>query len=120
MAKSPRSALEAALDKALEELYPYDAVKSDWPIKVKGKTLYVDRVLLGPKIAIEADGRQHSEYTEHFHRDADGFRSSKERDALKVAWLEANGFTLVRFDHKEEISAATLRTKILEALDEQV
>jgi very-short-patch-repair endonuclease len=112
-----RSHLEEALDIALKALYPFDNIAEDMPIKVRGKTLYVDRVIRGAKIAIEIDGRQHDEFVAHFHRDADGFKSHKQRDALKEAWLTANGYSIVRFKHTDTVTAETLRAAILEALN---
>jgi very-short-patch-repair endonuclease len=116
--RPPRSKLEEALDAAIAQIYPHSQVAHDMPIKVRGgRVLFVDRVIRGARIAIEVDGRQHSEFVAHFHKDAGGFASHKERDALKEDWLDANGYTLIRFAHNEEISAETLRAKILEALN---
>jgi very-short-patch-repair endonuclease len=112
-----RSHLEETLDAALKELYPFDNIAEDMPIKVRGRTLYVDRVVRGIKLAIEIDGRQHDEFVAHFHGDASGFKSHKERDALKEAWLQANGYSIVRFKHNDTVTAETLRAAILEALD---
>lgn len=112
-----RSKLEAQLDAAIKELYPRERVIEDMAIKVgPGRTLYVDRVIKASKIAIEADGRQHEEFVRWMHTDAAGFRSHQERDRVKAAWLKANGYTLVRINYDETISAARLREKILAAL----
>jgi very-short-patch-repair endonuclease len=112
-----RSQLEENLDRALKKLYPREPLICDWPIKVGKQTLYVDRVIMGPKIAVEADGRQHDIFVAHFHKDPEGFAKSKQRDALKAQWLESNGWTLVRFAHNEKITTALLRKKILKALN---
>lgn len=111
-----RSQLEADLDAALKELYPQERVIEDMPIKVRGRTLFVDRVIAGPKIAIEADGRQHFEYVKGFHQNADGYAAHKHRDRIKEEWLADNGYTLVRFRYDEKIDAKLLRDKILQAL----
>lgn len=112
-----RSKLEAQLDIAIKQLYPRERIREDWAIKVgPGKTLYVDRIIPGARVAIEADGRQHEEFVQWMHTDAAGFRSHQERDRVKAAWLKANGYTLVRVNYDETISAALLREKILAAL----
>ena len=111
-----RSKLEQRLDKVLKELFPAEAIVEDMPIKVRGRTLYVDRVLKNVQLAIEVDGRQHSEFIERFHKDAQGFKNSQERDALKEQWLVANGYTFVRFKSTEQLTAKTLRSRILKAL----
>jgi len=112
-----KSKAEAALDSALVEVFGPAVVTTEMPVKVFGKTLYVDRVLQGYKIAFEVDGRQHDEYVEFFHRDRDGFMSAKERDRLKKLWLGANGYKLVRFKHTEKITAELVRKRVSEALD---
>jgi very-short-patch-repair endonuclease len=112
-----RSKLEALLDKALAELYPHERIRSDWAIKIPpGRTLYVDRIIPGARVAVEADGRQHSTFIKYMHGDADGFRSHQERDRIKAEWLAANGYTLVRVAYNETISAGMIREKILAAL----
>jgi very-short-patch-repair endonuclease len=116
--KKARSKLEESLDAALHELYPQERIARDMPVKVKGRVLYVDRVIRGPRIAIEIDGRQHSEYVAHFHRDADGYAEHKTRDRIKEQWLEDNGYSLVRFNYNEEVTAVILREKILKALQD--
>lgn len=113
-----RSKLEEQLDAALRELYPQQRIKEDMPIRVHGRTLFVDRVIPGPKIAIEADGRQHSEYVAHLHGSADGYAEHKYRDRIKEEWLAENGYVLVRVNHDEEINAQMLRERILNALHE--
>lgn len=112
-----RSKLEAQLDAALKILYPHERIRSDWAIKVPpGRTLYVDRIIPGARVAIEADGRQHSTFIKYMHGDADGFKNHQERDRIKAEWLRANGYTLVRVAYNETISAASIREKILAAL----
>jgi len=110
------STLEDALDKALAKVFPNEQVTKQFPIKVRGRTLYVDRVLQSRKVAIEVDGRQHSEFVEHFHKDAEGFKDSKERDRLKDGMLKFLGYAVVRFKHDETITAALLRKRVLKAL----
>jgi very-short-patch-repair endonuclease len=113
-----RSALEETLDSALKELYPRERIAEDMPIKVRGHSLFVDRVIRGPKIAIEIDGRQHTEFVAHFHKDKDGFAKHRMRDRIKDEWLRENGFTIVRINYDEKITKDILRAKIIGALTE--
>lgn len=115
-----RSKREALLDAVLKELYPHDNIKQDYAIKLGPRTLYVDRVILSAKIALEVDGRQHDEFVARFHVDATGFAGSRQRDKLKEQWLRANGFSIVRFKERDVIDVANVRRKILEALNEQI
>jgi very-short-patch-repair endonuclease len=111
-----RSRLEETLDTVLKELFPNDRFVEDWPIKVRGRTLFVDRVLPTRKLAFEIDGRQHLEYVQYFHKDHDGFVSHKERDRVKTEWLATNHYTLIRLAHNDKITVKEVRARILMAL----
>ena len=111
-----RSKLEEALDRAIKELFPFDTVLSEYPIKTHGKTLFVDRILPGRMIAIEVDGQQHDNFSAFFHKNADGWKSHQQRDSLKDQWLADNGYTLIRIKYNEKITKNLLRSKLLEAM----
>jgi very-short-patch-repair endonuclease len=117
--RAARSKLELAVDNALAALYPNEPIKHEVPIKVKGRTLFIDRMLKGPAIVIEVDGKQHDVFSEFHHQDAEGFKDSKARDLMKEQWAIGNGYTFVRIKHNETITTKTLRAKILEALHGQ-
>jgi very-short-patch-repair endonuclease len=117
--RDARSKGEAALDIALAEVFGPTAVTREMPIKIFGRTLFVDRVLQGYKIAFEVDGIQHDAFNEFFHGNADGFKSHKERDKYKAAWLDANGFTLIRFKSKDKISPELVRQRVQTAISQE-
>ena len=110
---------EAALDTALVEVFGPAAVTREMPVKIYGRTLFVDRVLRGYGLAFEVDGIQHDKFSPYHHKDGDGFANSQARDKAKQAWLEANGFTVIRFKHNETITADLLRKKVAAALKDQ-
>lgn len=110
---------EAALDDALREVFGPTAVSEELAVKVRGRTLYVDRVIRSLRIAFEVDGRQHSEFVAFHHGDRDGFAASKERDSLKSRWLDANGYTLIRFSHTDKITPELLRRRLNDALKDR-
>jgi very-short-patch-repair endonuclease len=114
-----RSKGEADLDAALAVVFGPAAVRQEMAVKVFGKTLFVDRVLPGYMLAFEVDGQQHDEFIEHFHRDKEGYLSSKERDRLKARWLEVSGYTLIRFNSKDKITTDLLRSRIKVALEQE-
>lgn len=111
-----RSKGEADLDTVLKKLFPNDTIVSEYPIQVGRTTLFVDRVIHDKKLAFEYDGRQHDEFSEFHHKDAEGFQASKHRDRLKMAWLDLHGYKLVRITHTEKISISLVRKKVLAAL----
>ena len=49
-------------------------------------------------VAIEFDGRQHTEYVPHFHKDECGYIASIKRDSTKSDWANTNGIAIVRFN----------------------
>jgi len=112
----PRSKPESALYDILVKLFPNDRIVEQYPVKVAGKTLFVDFVIMDKGLAFETDGRQHDEFVAHFHKDADAFKASKERDRLKELVLRSLGYTLVRIKHDEKLTVATVRSKLLAAL----
>ena len=57
--------------------------------------LRIDYLNATRKIAIEANGRQHSSYLEFFHKDRLGWANSFKRDVAKVEFLEANGYKVI-------------------------
>jgi very-short-patch-repair endonuclease len=112
----PRSKPEETLLAALTELFPNDVIVEQMPLKVGRSTLFVDFVIKDKKLAFETDGRQHDEYVEHLHGDAEGFKASKLRDVLKECALEELGYTLVRFKHNESVTVKSVRKRLLDSL----
>lgn len=110
-----KSKAERDLDIALKAVFGPAVVTKEMPIRIGGRTLFVDRVLQGLKWAFEVDGRQHDAYSAYHHRDKEGFDDSKLRDRMKEAWLRVNGYTIIRFKHNETITADLLRQRIAEA-----
>jgi very-short-patch-repair endonuclease len=107
---------EITLLDLLQKTFPQDVIVQQMPIKVGRKTLFVDFVIKDKKLAFEIDGKQHSEYTEHFHGDAEGFKAAKYRDLLKAIVLEDLGYTLIRISHKDKLTLKSLRKKLIDAL----
>jgi len=70
-------------------------------------------------IAIEFDGRQHSHYVEHFHKDMNGYINSKNLDNKKNEWAKLHNITVIRFDDSNmPKSAQDLRTIIIKSLSD--
>ena len=53
------------------------------------------------KIAIEVNGRQHSEFVPFFHGTRLDYFKSIKRDVQKAEWLELNGYTLIELERKD-------------------
>lgn len=59
---------------------------------------YYDFYLPDSNTLIEADGQQHFEFVEKFHKDKKGFKASKNIDKLKTRVAKKIGFKLIRID----------------------
>lgn len=100
----------------VHSMYPNDIIQVNHCIKANGKNLYFDIFLPRLKIAIEADGRQHVEFVQHFHGDASGFQESKNNDNIKNSYCELNNITLVRILYNEELTKELIQDKIIKGL----
>jgi hypothetical protein len=76
--------------------YPYwkgDIVTAQFPIP--GTKMSLDFFNVSRRIAIEGQGRQHSEYTPFLSRSRAGYLSQIKRDESKRKWCDLNGVTLI-------------------------
>lgn len=66
---------------------------------VPGEGIYIDYFLPRPRIAVEADGRQHETFVPYFHGTKSGFKEAQERDDRKAKWCSINNIKLIRVPH---------------------
>lgn len=100
----------------LRELFPFETIVEEEYVRFQGQQLFFDYYLKGMKILIECQGQQHGKFTKHFHGDIAGFRASKKRDNLKIAYCEENDLTLVFFyDTIDVINNELVLDRIMEA-----
>lgn len=92
------------------------------PVTLSGRKqkLFVDFVLEQMSLAIEVQGRQHTEFVPHFHGGADGFRKQKHRDGVKAEALAIAGYALLQIHESEisKLSRAALMRRINKAIKE--
>lgn len=103
--------------KLLIETFPLCTIFNEHSVKYEDHQLYFDFYVKDYGLLFEIQGRQHSEFVEHFHGDSRGFIASKKRDNLKVAYCEENNLTLVIINYDEKINTQEeLLKKINEAM----
>ena len=85
---------------------------------VVGTRMSLDFYLPHHNIALEFQGRQHTEYVHHFHRDQKTFERQKVRDRDKRRWCTLNEIDLVEVFDKN-ISTTDLKRLITDERDEQ-
>jgi hypothetical protein len=103
----------------LVKIFPHGNIAKEYYIKYNGQQLFFDFFLKDYNILIEVQGRQHTEYVNHFHGDKEGFLESKKRDNLKKAYCEEQNLSLVVINYDEVVDTIDkLLEKMNNALEE--
>lgn len=85
----------------VRELFPEVLVKTEEFVYFRNQKLFLDIFLPQLGIVIEVHGRQHDEFVEHFHGDAEGYKQSRRRDRWKEEWAAETGHTWVVLRKKD-------------------
>ena len=109
------SKLHKSVYTIVKECYPNESIRQEEPIKVDGKTLFLDIYIPRIKLAIECDGKQHDQYSQFYHGNAAGFAQQKKNDIAKREYCENQDITLVRIKYDDKLSKENVMDKILEA-----
>lgn len=99
-----KSKLQSRVSKRLQEKFPRDIILEEFIIP--GTRLSLDFFLPNRMIAVEVDGRQHSEFIPHFHGDilsSNKFCRQLNNDTLKETFCELNEIKLVRVKEEKDI-----------------
>ena len=93
----PRSELHLKVRALLHSLFPTRRVLEEVPLP--GTRLTADFYLPHRKTVVEAHGRQHFEYIEHFHGSRMGWVKAKRNDSLKLDWCQLNNIEHVELHY---------------------
>lgn len=88
----------------LKELYPSQKLYYEFYVEELNQRIDLYLPYLG--IAIEYDGRQHSEYVPYFHKDYSDFNLGKLLDKNKNNFLIENGIKLIRIPHNKMVNSS--------------
>jgi hypothetical protein len=80
-----------------------------------GNGLRLDIFMPKYDIGIEYHGRQHFEFSTHFHGDRAGYLKAIQRDFAKVEACQAQGITLVVFTDREIMTKDLVYEKMMDA-----
>jgi len=98
--KKSRSKIQFKTKQFLKEYWENHIVYEEFP--VYGSKMKVDILNATKKIAVEVNGRQHSNFNKFFHGNSrQKFLQSIKRDHKKFEWLQANNFELIEIEEKE-------------------
>ena len=95
-----RGKFQTQVGAIIAEMYPSDYILEEFPCV--GEGLHLDFFIPRKKIAVEVQGRQHTQFVEFFHGSADGFKAQRARDQRKQEWCELNKIRLVKIDVGEK------------------
>ena len=98
--KKSRSKIQFRVKQFLKSYWKNHVVYEEFP--VYGTRMKVDILNATKKIAVEVNGRQHSNFNSFFHNNSRAkYLASIKRDVKKREWLEKNGFTLIEIEEHE-------------------
>lgn len=97
-----RSKFQTQVKKFLKNYWLHNVVFEEFPIVCT--RLSLDFYNANKKIAIEVQGRQHTNYIKFFHQTRANFLSQLKRDEKKEKFCELNGITLVTIYEKDDIN----------------
>jgi len=92
-------------------------VKREIYVRHAGQKLFFDFYIKELGIYVEVQGRQHTNFIEHFHTTKEAFLRQKQRDNAKIQYVQDKGKCLIRFNYDEKITEALVREKIDKVLD---
>ena len=98
-----------------KELFPTTPHCLEVGIKIKpGMTLYLDIFIPLLHLVIEVHGKQHYQFTPHYHKHKHRFGRSCLNDSLKKEWCEINHirYLELKYDESREQWADKLRAAI--------
>ena len=104
----------------LKEIFPanpFNRIFCEHYVKYKGERLFFDFFIKELSCFVECQGQQHTKFVKHFHGDKEKFLGQKNRDNLKIDYVQQNDMYLVRFNYDEVINKELVMFKIGKTLD---
>jgi len=100
----------------LLKLWPWYTIFKEYYIKYKNTRLFFDFYIKELQLAIEVQGRQHSEFVKYFHGDREGFLKACRRDNLKKEYCDMNGIVLIEIYSKDDLDKDRLLSALFKKL----
>lgn len=91
--KQSRSKFQKSVKDFLQPYWKYDVVFEE--MRIVGTRLSLDLYNANKKVAVEVQGRQHTKFIPHFHRNRLKFREQLNRDEIKLDFCRKNDITLI-------------------------
>lgn len=98
-----RSQFQLRVKQYLKQFWFYNVCYSELP--VVGTRMTIDLFNATKRIAVESDGAQHYEFSEHWHKGSRAnYLGQIKRDILKEKWCEINNIKLIRIFETDVLS----------------
>lgn len=91
--KQSRSKFQKSVKDFLQPYWQYDIVFEE--MRIVGTRLSLDLYNANKKVAVEVQGRQHTKFIPHFHRNRLKFREQLSRDEIKLDFCRKNDISLI-------------------------
>lgn len=103
--------------KLLKELFPHNRIKAEHYVNYKGQKLFFDFYIQEFNLFIEVQGQQHTKFVKHFHGNKEVFLVQKNRDNLKIEYVQENKTrSLIKIYYNEKITKSLILKRISEGL----
>lgn len=110
------SELHNKVKEILQRIYPLCDIEEEKVIYVNNQILRIDLFVSHPfEVAVECQGRQHSEFVPHFHKSKSSFRDYQLRDRAKEAWCFDHCIPLIYVYEHEDVTEELIREKVEKA-----
>ncbi|MAF25009.1 hypothetical protein CL634_05475 [bacterium] len=100
-----KSSLHRQAKKILREVFPYDIIYEEVSLpgsnKGSSKALRADFFIPAQNLVVEVHGKQHYEFTIHFHKSKLDFFRSQARDRNKEEWCGLNSVKFISLKYSE-------------------
>lgn len=113
------SLIAAQVHCTLEELFPskpFKQVFCEHYVNFRTQKLFFDFFIKKLDVLIEVQGQQHSKFVKHFHNSREDFLKQRERDNLKIEYIQENNFYLVYINYNEVVTGDLLANRIHDAM----
>lgn len=91
--KTPRSKPHLRAREIIKRLFPTDLLYEE--VFLPNSQMRLDFYVPGRDLAVEVQGKQHDEYTPHFHGPPANYINALKRDRKKKEFCEMNGIDLI-------------------------
>ena len=106
----------------LREIFPanpFNRIFCEHYVNYKNERLFFDFFIKELSCFVECQGQQHTKFVKHFHGNKEKFLGQKNRDNLKIDYVQQNNMYLVRFSYDEVIDKEVVMFKINKTLDSE-